>query len=184
MQPLQRTDETTFTTRVPVGAAGAYWVAVQVEDAGGTIASGSSGVVAGYADEFAFRDPDPALADDIAEATSGRVDPPAAAAFELAPSRGDAASPLWPWLAAAALALFMIDVALRRLVVARGDFEVWREAVRPQAKPTVTALDTSEPAAQPTPADVAEQPSAPAPRREALPEEETLAQLLKRKRRQ
>ena len=36
---------------------------------------------------------------------------------------------------AAALALFMIDVALRRLVVARGDFEVWREAVRPEYNP-------------------------------------------------
>ncbi|MCP3975018.1 MAG: VWA domain-containing protein [bacterium] len=184
MQPMQRVDETTFNTRVPVGAAGAYWVAVQVEDASGTIASGSGGVVAGYADEFAFRDPDPALAEDIATATSGRVDPPAASAFELAPSRGDAASPLWPWLAAAALALFMIDVALRRLVVARGDFQVWREAVRPQAKPTMTALDTSEPPPAAGMDEAPEQSAAPVARREALPEEETLAQLLKRKRQQ
>jgi len=186
MQPMQRTDETTFTARIPVADTGAYWVAVQIESAAGTVASGSGGVVAGYADEFAFRDPDPELATDIAEATSGRVDPVAAAAFDPAPARGDAATPLWPWLAAVALALFMIDVALRRLVVARGDFQMWREAVRPPSKPEVTALDTSEP-----PAAEAEQPRedvAPGqsaqPRREAMPEEETIAQLLRRKRKQ
>jgi len=181
MHPLQRTDETTFTARVPVAAAGAYWVAVQVEDSAGTLASGSGGVVAGYADEFAFRDPDPTLASDIAQAASGRVDPEATAAFESAPVRGDAAIPLWPWLAALALALFLADVALRRIVVARGDFEVWREAMRPTAKRPVAALDTSEPPLEAPPED-APRPSAPAPRREALPEEETLAQLLKRRR--
>ncbi len=181
VEPLQRTDETTFSARVPVAAAGAYWVAVQVEDPSGTLASGSGGVVAGYADEFAFRDPDPALAGDVATATSGRVDPPATAAFEAAPVRGDAATPLWPWLAALALVLFLVDVALRRIVVARGDFEVWREAMRPQAKRPVAALDTSEPPAEPPSGEVP--PTAgPAPRREALPEEETLAQLLRRRR--
>ena len=178
VQPLQRIDESTFTARVPVADAGAYWVAVQIEDATGTVASGSGGVVAGYADEFAFRDPDSTLAEDIAVTTQGRVGPAAATAFDPAPARGDAAIPLWPWLAAAALALFMIDVALRRLVIAKGDFEVWKEVVRPQPKPKVTALDTSAPASPAEP-DAAE--PAP-PRREALPEEETLAQLLKRKR--
>lgn len=183
MQPLQRTDESTFSGRFPVPEAGAYWVAVQVEDSTGTIASGSGGVVAGYADEFAFRDPDPDLAPAIADATSGRVDPPATTAFDPAPSRGDAATPLWPWLAAVALALFMIDVALRRLVVARGDFEVWREAVRPQAKQPVSALDTSE-TVDATEIETPSEQAAPPPRREALPEEETFAQLLKRKRKQ
>jgi Mg-chelatase subunit ChlD len=181
MQPLQRRDEMTFGARVPVAAAGAYWVAVQVEDPSGTMASGSSGVVAGYADEFAFRDADPTLASDIAEATSGRVDPAAINAFETAPVRGDAATPLWPWLAALALALFLADVALRRIVVARGDFEVWREAMRPAAKRPVAALDTSELPPE-TPSEDAPQPSGPPPRREAMPEEETLAQLLKRRR--
>jgi len=184
MQPMQRTDETTFVARVPVADAGAYWVAVQIEDPSGTLASGSGGVVAGYADEFAFRDPDPELAADIATATSGRVGPTAATAFEPAPARGEAATAIWPWLAAVALALFMLDVALRRLVVAKGDLQVWREAVRPQPKPEVTALDTSE-AVQPDSAVVGGEPeAAAAPRREALPEEETLAQLLKRRRKQ
>jgi uncharacterized membrane protein len=181
MQPLQRTDETTFRARVPVAAAGAYWVAVQVEDPSGTMASGSGGVIAGYADEFAFRDPDPALANDVAAATSGRVDPAPHTAFDAAPVRGDAATPLWPWLAALALALFLADVALRRIVVARGDFEVWREAMRPAAKRQVASLVTSEPPMEAPPDDVPS-PSGPAPRREALPEEETLAKLLKRRR--
>lgn len=182
IQPLQRTDETTFRARVPVAAAGAYWVAVQVEDPAGTVASGSGGVIAGYADEFAFRDPDPTLASDIAAATSGRVDPAATTAFDPAPVRGNAATPLWPWLAALALALFLVDVALRRVVVARGDFEVWREAMRPAAQRPVAALDTSEPPPAAPPGEEAPPAAGPAPRREALPEEETLAQLLKRRR--
>jgi Mg-chelatase subunit ChlD len=184
MQSMQRTDETTFVTRVPVADAGAYWVAVQIEDASGTLASGSGGVVAGYADEFAFRDADPELAADIAEVTSGRVGPAAATAFDPAPARGEAATTVWPWLAALALALFMMDVALRRLVVAKGDFQVWREAVRPQPKPTVTALDTSEQVDAEPAAPAGDSEPVAAPRRDALPEEETLAQLLRRKRKQ
>ena len=77
-----------------------------------------------------------------------------------------------------------MDVALRRLVVAKGDFQVWREAVRPQAKPAVTALDTSEPVEVDAATPEGEAKLEAVPRREALPEEEALAQLLKRRRKQ
>ncbi len=172
MVPMQRTGESRFETRVPVAADGAYWVAVRVEDASGTISSGSSGIVAGYADEFAFREPDPQLAPDLAELTGGRVAPDPGAFYEPAPAVGDAERDVWPFLVAAALALFLLDVALRRLVVTRGDLEVWREQLRPAQKEPVEAIATDE--AGDVRADQA---------REIHPEEETLGRLLRRRRR-
>lgn len=169
--PLQRSGENTFEGRVPVAASGAYWVAVEVENADGVLASGSNGIVAGYADEFAFRDPDPQLASDIASATGGRVEPEALDVFDPAPERGAAKRELWPLLVAIALALFLIDIGLRRLVVAKGDLQVWKETLKPSAKEPVTALETSVPDA----------PAAEPPR-EVHPEEETFGHLLRRKR--
>jgi hypothetical protein len=175
--PLQRLDAGRFEGRLPVAAKGAYWVAVRVENPDGTLASGSGGVVAGYADEFAFRDPDPLLASDLADATGGRVEPAAAEIYEPAPSVGAAERDLWPLLVAIALALFLLDIALRRLVVASGDFEVWKETLTPTRREPVKALET--------PVEVAgEEPAAPPPQeREVHPEEETLGLLLRRKRR-
>jgi hypothetical protein len=176
--PLQRTGETTFEGRSPVARDGAYWVSVTVESADGVLASGSSGVVAGYADEFAFREPDVNLAADLAAATGGRVEPIAAEIYDPAPSRGAAETAVWPWLVGLALALFLVDVALRRLVVARGDFEAWRESVAKKRAP-VEALVT-------TPVTSATDAAVPSQHRqqdrEVHPEEETLGRLLKRKR--
>ena len=67
MLPLQRTDETTFQARVPVACAVRTGWRFRSKTLRARIASGSGGVVAGYADEFAFRDPDPHLAADIAD---------------------------------------------------------------------------------------------------------------------
>jgi hypothetical protein len=176
---MQRTAEGRFETTVPVAAEGAYWVAVRVEGPDGLLASGSSGVVASYADEFAFRDPDVALAAALADGTGGRVDPAPDAVYEAAPLRGNAESPLWPWLVAAALVLFLLDVALRRLVFAREDLTVWRQAVTPQKKTPVAAIETPRPPTSERP----DTPVPPTPPREVHPEEETLSTLLRRKRR-
>jgi Mg-chelatase subunit ChlD len=170
--PMQRVTEDRFEVSVPMPQTGAYWVAVRVESPDGLVASGSSGVVASYPDEFAFRSPDPTLAADLADGTGGRVDPEPGVAYEAAPQRGDAGVPLWPWLTALAMALFLVDVALRRLVISRGDLTEWKRAVIPTASQPVTAV------AKP-PLDA---PPEARPTREILPEEETLAHLLRRKR--
>lgn len=117
MVPLRRTGGSEFTGLVRVSDSGAYWVAVSVEDAGTTLASGSSGAVSSYAEEFSFRDPDQRLASDLAALTGGRVNPEAAAVFDPAPVTGKARRVIWPWLAGVALLLFMADVTLRRLVL-------------------------------------------------------------------
>jgi Mg-chelatase subunit ChlD len=116
--PLNRTSVTEFRGQVRVSDSGAYWVAVAVEDSGATVASGSSGAVSSYAEEFAFRDPDGGLLADIASLPGGRLDPDMGSVFDPAPVTGKARRVVWPWLAAAALAFFMADVTLRRLVLA------------------------------------------------------------------
>ncbi|MBT8197550.1 MAG: VWA domain-containing protein [Acidimicrobiia bacterium] len=173
--PLQRTGGTTFEGRVPVSTSGAYWVAVTVETPDGLVAQGSNGLVAGYADEFAFREADTQLPTDLADITEGRVGPTAAEVFDPAPRRGAAERPLWPVLVAIALALFLLDVGLRRLVVARGDWRVWREAVVPARSERPKALTAKAP-----PPDEPEEPAGSS--REVHPEEETLGRLLRRKR--
>ncbi len=115
--PLRRSSGSEFTGQVRVSESGAYWVAVAVEDAGATVASGSSGAVSSFAEEFSFREPDQPMMSDLATLTGGRFDPPMSAVFDAAPVTGKARRVVWPWLAAAALLLFMTDVALRRLVL-------------------------------------------------------------------
>ncbi|HSL26913.1 MAG TPA: hypothetical protein VLA54_11585, partial [Acidimicrobiia bacterium] len=109
--------------------AGAYWVSVTVDNPDGSQVSSSSGAVSAYEEEFAFREPDPTLGSDLAALTGGRLDPVPQAVFDPAPVRGRAEVSIWPWLAAAALVLFLIDVALRRLVISAGDSEAWREGL-------------------------------------------------------
>ncbi len=118
---LQRVGPDRFEGEVRVGDPGAYWVSVGVESGTGVHAAGSAGAVVSYPPEFAYREADPALAADIAALTGGRVDPAAEAAFDPVPSLGRARWTLWPWLAGVALALFLADVALRRLVLEAGD---------------------------------------------------------------
>jgi Mg-chelatase subunit ChlD len=164
--PLRRTGESSFEGEMRVGAPGAYWVAVIVEASGAVLASGSSGTVSSYSEEFAFRDPDPALVGDVTALTSGRVDPDPGAVFDAAPVQGRARRALWPWLVAGALVLFLTDVGLRRLVVARGDLSRWREALVRRRRKAVEAVDIEAREG-----------------REAIPEEQSLGRLLRRKRR-
>ncbi len=165
--PLQRSGEGNFTGRLRVSASGAYWVATTVQSGETVLASGSSGAVSSYPDEFLFREPDPALPADLAALTDGRLDPEPGAAFDPVAARGSADTALWPLLAAIALALFMADVALRRLVLAEGDLQAWGRAIRPGKKiPPEPDGDVPE-----------------APDSEPVPEQETVSRLLRRKRR-
>ncbi len=113
-----------------------------------------------YDEEFAFREPDPGLA--VAVADDGRVDPEPSEAFDRAPAGGRAQVDTWPWLAAAALVLFGLDVALRRLVLT---------ADRPAPIGATVAAGTSPP--PPPPEPVVAEPS----------EKTTVDRLLRRRRR-
>jgi hypothetical protein len=157
---LRRTDATTFGGSLPLQGPGAYWVSVAVESSDGGRVVGSSGAVSSYDEEFAFREPDPGLA--MAVADDGRVDPGPSEAFDRAPAGGRAQVDTWPWLAAAALVLFGLDVALRRLVLT---------ADRPAPIGATVASGTSPP--PPPPEPVVAEPS----------KKTTVDRLLRRRRR-
>jgi hypothetical protein len=85
--------------------------------------------VSSYEPEFAFRPADPQLGADLAAAGGGVVGPTSAEVWEQAPVVGSTERDIWPWLVAVALAAFLADVALRRLVIGEGDAEEWRQGM-------------------------------------------------------
>ena len=169
--PMNRTDSDSFGASVPLAEAGAYWVAVTVANPDGSEITSSSGAVSAYEEEFAFREPDPTLGADIVALTGGRLNPEPGAVFDPAPVRGRAEVSIWPWLVVAALALFLIDVALRRLVLSAGDAEAWRDGL--------TASSTKERRRITRKIEEAEAAGAPPP---VLSDSETLERLMRRKR--
>jgi hypothetical protein len=75
----------------------------------------SRGLAVGYPDELRLRPTNRELLGSIAGATGGRFDPEPAAAFAPTMRSVPRATPLWPYLVAAAALLFVLDVALRRI---------------------------------------------------------------------
>ena len=132
--PLTQTGESSFTGNAPAPEPGAYWVAVTLERPDGTGLTSSAGAVSGYAEEFAFRQPDLPLVAAVAETTGGRVGITPGDVFDEAPTRGAALQPIASWLLLAGLALFLADVALRRLVFSAEDVADWREGVQSEQR--------------------------------------------------
>ncbi len=170
--PLRRTGGDVFEGEVDAAASGAYWVAATVED-GSVTSTAAAGAVSSYQQEFAFADPDPTLGQDIATTTGGRVDPLPAAAFDLAETIGAGERAIWPWLVAVALAAFLADVALRRLVVGVGDMEEWRAGVENRRRRERLRVEQVVERRQ-------EEPDA---RAETASDSETLQRLIRRKHR-
>lgn len=168
--PLQQTGESTFSGSVPAAEPGAYWVAVSLERGDGSGLVASAGAVSGYAEEFAFREPDPAGMALISERTGGRMEPEAMAAFDEAPIRGDALQPVAAWLLLAGFALFLADVALRRLVFSPEDATDWREGIQTERRRERRRIDRV----------LEETAGAPPP---VVSGSETLERLMRRKRR-
>jgi Mg-chelatase subunit ChlD len=170
--PMNRVSGDRFAASVPLADAGAYWVSVTVDNGDGSRITSSSGAVSAYEEEFAFREPDGTLGTDIAALTGGRLDPDPRQVFDPAPVRGRAEVSIWPWLVAIALALFLIDVAMRRLVVSAGDSEIWKEGL--------TSARTRERRRIEQELEKAAASGAPPP---VLSKSETLERLMRRKRR-
>ena len=134
---LRRVASGTFEGEAAADAAGAYWVTAVITTPGGGMTSSGVGAVSTYQEEFSFLPADPSLAQEVAEITGGRVNPSADAYFDAAPARGDTELPIWPWLVALALALFLADVAARRLRLSVGRASVQTVGRRPEGEPAV-----------------------------------------------
>lgn len=170
--PLTRTSGSEFGGSAPLGPAGAYWVAVTQSNPDGSQITSASGVVSAYEEEFAFREPDPTLGNDLTSLTGGRLNPTPAQVFAPAPVRGRSQVPIWPWLASVALVLFLVDVALRRLIVTAGDADLWREGMTTSRTRERRRVEAKIEEAERTGTKV-----------ETISESETLQRLMRRKRR-
>ncbi len=159
-----------FEAQAPADAAGAYWVAADIHTPDGAMTSVSAGAVSTYQEEFSFLPPDPALAQEVAEVTGGRVDPPPDSFFDAVATRGKNDVAIWPWLVGLALVLFLVDVASRRLRFSAGGAVTAQTVGRPPEDEPVVVAD--EPLDQPAPA--------PPPEPERT---ESLERLMRRRRR-
>ncbi|MCA9928876.1 MAG: hypothetical protein KC419_10380, partial [Anaerolineales bacterium] len=87
----------------------------------------TSGWVLGYSPEYAQFETNPQLLEAMAELTGGRVltDENTAVFDHTLPSE-TATRPIWSWLTLAAVLLLPLDIAVRRLVITRRDWQrVW-----------------------------------------------------------
>ena len=169
---MVRTTADTFSAETRASAPGAYWATVTVEDGDGGVITSGSGAVSSYEEEFAFRDPDPTLAADLAGITGGRVAPEVASFFDPAPSLGRSARPVWPWLVIVALFVFLVDVGLRRLVLVEGDGAAWRQGLTSERSREQRRVDQLE----------ADRSTDPERERTTASDSQTLERLMRRKR--
>jgi uncharacterized membrane protein len=76
-----------------------------------------------YPDEYRSYPPNLELLEAIAQQTGGKVGASVAEIFDPQGDRGISRKPLWPWLAAAALVLYLLDILVRRAAFVRRLFE-------------------------------------------------------------
>lgn len=115
-----------YEATLPALSRGTYQLELAQRRVDGKTIRQSRGLAIGYPDELRLRPTDEAKLKQIADVSGGRFGNDAARI--LAPDERTAREPiaLWPWLLIAALILFMLDVALRRVE--------WFQTVKPFAR--------------------------------------------------
>lgn len=130
---LKQTAPGRYVAEFETPASGAYHLNLTQKTAGGTLLHQQTrGLIVGYPDELRLHPTNNELLKSLAESTGGRFDPKPEELFATVSgtvSQNSAGSvertvqrttPLWPYLATAALLLLVLDVALRRI-----DFSLW-----------------------------------------------------------
>lgn len=121
---LEQTAPGRYEGTFPAAQTGSYLLRINqsVESNGpnengtATVAEYTRGISLSYRPEYRRLGTNEAFLKTIAEVTDGEFNAPASALFEVAPEeRVTVRKALWPWLVTAALLLFVVDVALRRL---------------------------------------------------------------------
>jgi hypothetical protein len=105
--------EAPFNTAAP----GAYHLEVTDQAHGQVRSRQSRGLVVGYPDELRIRKTNEAKLRSLTQATSGLYNPEVAQVFAAPDHTAGRATPLWPYLISAAVLLFIVDVALRRIEI-------------------------------------------------------------------
>lgn len=94
---------------------GAYHLEIAQKHQGKLLYQQSRGLTVGYVDELRLRPTNTELLQQIARVSGGDYDPGPEAIFAASDRTAPRGTPLWPYLTTAALAIFLLDVALRRL---------------------------------------------------------------------
>jgi hypothetical protein len=104
-----------YVAQFPVPISGAYHMELALTQNDQVLYRQSRGMAVGYSDELRIRPTNETLLRTIADASGGAYSPSPERLMDT--SRGFATRPLplWPCLATAALVLFILDVALRRI---------------------------------------------------------------------
>lgn len=126
---LKQTGAGRYEGRVPVSQAcpepcsriGSYLVQIQGAQADTPAISQTTGFVVPYSPEYTSLTVDTVLLTDITGTTGGRVGIEPAEAFAHTLETVQRTRPIWIWLLLAAALLFPLDVAIRRVMVSRGD---------------------------------------------------------------
>ncbi len=108
-----------YEAKLALSMPGSEPVAFQLEAGGGigreaARRAGLQRLYYPYPDEYRSLPPDISLLQALAQQTGGRLAPTPEEVFAPGNDRGHAQRVLWPWFAAVALLLYLVDVALRR----------------------------------------------------------------------
>lgn len=118
-----------YEVNLETAGSGAYHLEVALKQNDQVIYRQSRGMMVGYSDELRIRPTNETLLQSIASTSGGTYDPAPQSVFDRETETANRPTPLWPYLLTAALILFVIDVALRRI-----DFSLHRPFARPATR--------------------------------------------------
>lgn len=121
---------------------GAYFIRIGGIDLDGTPVNQTIGWVRGYSAEYRPAAGGAALLEEIAALTGGRslAEAPAEV-FARTLTAAAAQTPIWPYLLLLALLLLPADIAVRRLLLLRGDFDRLRQAIWRRPAPSLEGAE-------------------------------------------
>jgi hypothetical protein len=104
-----------YRSQFETSDTGTYHVELAQQSSAGASFRQTRGLTIGYPDELRLRPTNETLLEQLSSLSSGRYNPSAASVFDPGGRTVLRAEPLWPYLLAAALLLFVLDVSLRRI---------------------------------------------------------------------
>jgi hypothetical protein len=113
---LQQEGMGRYVGRFAVSETGVYWLTV-TEREGQIVRVYGRGLAVPYPSEYRFVRVNLPLLKRLAELTGGRVNPAPEAVFVLPQGRHEVATDIWHWCVVVALALLLLDIAVRRVVI-------------------------------------------------------------------
>ncbi len=153
---MNRTSLDSYEATVPGGGEGVYAVSLRLHDGETDLYRDTVTAIRSYSPEYGSTHADRDLAQRIADAGHGRLDPSPDEAF--APAglpRGEGSHDITAWFVLGALLLLPLEIGLRRLRLERGDLArltTWVRRGRRDGRAVVARRDGSE---DPDPPDVA-----------------------------